>query len=758
MRVRAWIITILLLSSLWANSPFYSVQTHFGQFRRGDMDSLSVEEQLDICAEAGIEMIRDECLWSDVETDSGIYVIPPEVDRYVNSAVAHGIDVYMILNYNNVIYAPSNGSGVTTQANRDAYARYCQAIVEHFSPIGVKHYEIWNEPNHGVLFWTPQPNANDYATLLHTAYDSIKAIDTTVTVIGCATSPAIENPSPYIEGLDFIRDVFLAGGGNYMDAVSFHLYQVAYRPEHEFISYVNSVKLFVGDKPIFFSEFGYPTHNAWPNISLAKQAQYVTRMYLTCLMDPQIRSVVYYDLKNDGTVLEEPEHNFGLLEFDKNPKLAYTALKTLISQADTLRPGTSSSEDDIYIAGMHDSLTIVWAYSGTRSLNLDVNANYVRIEGMLGDTLAYYMTENDTIKLSINESPQYCITQHEAPFVTEFSFDHHDFLLYPGEILQCTYTAKTEDATSLIIDPSALSWEFIGQTGAIEKNIFTASSSGSGMITADIQGVKDTINITILEDPSYYTAETFSDTSTFNLISDNLNMDMSLLSLETGVNWDALSLNYEYSGTTAIAYIYKNILINHHADSVYLDIKTDEKEYDFRLYCKDSKGQSYTLYMKPRPTTWTNTWGTLGCPMEIDNSAIPPVSIYKIYVKLRPGSTSQTIPYTGEILLDNLRIKRGDAVGIINDIDIPKDIQLAQNYPNPFNGHSRIRFQLAQASMVRIDILDLRGSIVSTPLNSFHSTGDHYLNLDMQTLPSGIYIYRLSTPYSTLNKKFAYIK
>ena len=758
MRIKPYIIILLLIGNLWANSPFYSVQTHFGQFRRGDMDSLSVEEQLDLCAEAGIEMILDECLWSDVETDSGVYIIPPDVDHYVNSALTRGIDIYMILNYNNSIYAPSNGSGVSTQSNRDAYARYCQAIVEHFSPIGVKHYEIWNEPNHGVLFWTPQPNANDYTALLHTAYDSINAVDSNVTVIGCATSPAIGNPSPYIEGLDFIRDVYAAGGGSYMDAVSFHLYQIAYRPENEFISYVNNVKSFVGDKPIYFSEFGYPTHTAWPNISLAKQAQYVTRMYLTCLMDPQIRSAIYYDLKNDGTVAEEPEHNFGLLEFDKSPKLAYTALKMLISHADTLRPRSSSSENDTYIADMHDSLSIVWTYSGTKSLDLHVNANYVRLEGMLGDTLAYCITENDTIKLTINESPQYCITQLGLLFVSEFSFDDHDFLLYPDEKLQCIYTARTENDIPLFINPGALSWEFVGQTGSIENGLFTASSPGSGMIIADIQGMKDTINITILEDPGYYTAESFSDTSTFSLSSDYLNMDVSDLSLNTGINGNALSLNYEYSSSTAISYINKNILINHHADSVYLDIKTDEKEYDFRLYCKDSKGQAFTLYMKPRPTTWTNTWGTLSCPMEIDNSVIPPVNIYKIYVKLRPGSTSQTIPYTGEILLDNLRIKRGDAVGIINDIDVPKDIRLFQNYPNPFNGYSRIRFQLSQSSVVRIDILDLRGAIVSTPLNSLHSKGDHYLDLNMQTLPSGIYIYQLSTPYLTLNRKFAYIK
>ena len=758
MKAKACIVTLLLIGSLWANSPFYAVQTHFGQYRRGDMDSLSVEAQLDLCKEAGIEMIRDECLWSDVETDSGIYVIPPEVDHYVNSALTRGIDVYMILNYNNAIYAPSNGSGVTTQANRDAYARYCQAVVGHFSPLGVKHYEIWNEPNHGELFWTPQPNANDYAELLHTAYDSIKAIDSSVTVIGCATSPAIGNSSPYIEGLDFIRDVYAAGGADYMDAISFHLYQIAYRPEYEFLSYLNNVKSFVGDKPIYFSEFGYPTHTAWPNISLAKQAQYVTRMYLTCLMDPQIKSVVYYDLKNDGTVLEEAEHNFGLLEFDKTPKLAYTALKELIFKTNYLRPSTSSSADDIFIADMHDSLKIVWAFSGTRSLKLEVKANYIRLESMLGDILSYYMTENDTIDLTLNESPRYCITQAVTPIVEDFSFSDHDFLLYPNESLKCRYSAKTENGTPLIINPSAVSWEVIGQNGDIENGIFTAFAPGTDMIVAEIQGIKDTINITILEDPGYYTVESFSDTLDFSLVSDYLNMNTSYLSTNSGITGGALSLSYEYSGSTAIAYIFKNIMIDHHADSVYLDVKTDEKEYDFRLYCKDSEGHAYTLYMQPRPSTWVNTWGTLSCPMEIDASAIPPVNIYKIYIKLRPGSTSQTIPYSGEILLDNLRLKRGDAVGIDHNNNIPSNINLSQNYPNPFNAHSRIHFQLGQPSILRLDILDIRGSIVSTPLNSFYSAGDHYLDIDMNTLPSGIYIYRLSTQNSTLNRKLAYIK
>ncbi|MEA2077263.1 MAG: T9SS type A sorting domain-containing protein [Candidatus Marinimicrobia bacterium] len=758
MRVRVWVIFIAIISFLFANSPFYAVQTHFGQYRRADMDSLSMELQLDLVYEAGIEMIRDECLWSDVEIDSGIYVIPPEVDRYVSSALARGIDVYMILNYNNTLYATSNGSGVTIQANRDAYARYCQAIVGHFSPMGVKHYEIWNEPNHGVLFWIPQPDANDYTLLLQTAYDSIKAIDTTVTVIGCATSPAIGNPAPFIEGLDFIRDVFAAGGGDFMDAVSFHLYQVAYRPEYEFRSYANSVKSFVGDKPIYFSEFGYPTHTAWPNITLEKQARYVTRMYLACLMDPQVRSVVYYDLKNDGTVYAEPEHNFGLLEFNRSPKPAYTGLKTLISNSNASRPLSYSAENDIFTVRMSDSLNIAWAYSGTKSIKLAVDAQYVRIEGILGDTVAYHITANDTISLNINEDPVYSIVLDEKPLVDEFTFLHKDYLFYPGESIKCNYNASTANGISIVIDPSALNWIFIGQNGLLENNNFIANSPGEGIIVGEIQGKRDTIFINVLEDPGYYTAETFSDTDGFVLESSSLNMNVSGLIEQGGTNWDALALSYEYSGSSATAYLHKNILINHLADSIFLDFKTDDKEYEFRIYCRDGNGVSYTLGLRPRPTDWINSWGTLGGPMSIDGSAMTPVYIEKIYIKLKPGTTTQTTPYSGLIMFDNLRIKRGDAVGIKDENLIPGQIFLSQNYPNPFNGISRIYFHLPYDSQVRIDIFDLKGAVINTPVHSMFRSGEHYFDLDMQNIPSGVYIYRLSNNTEMISKKFVYMK
>jgi len=758
MKLRNWIILFLLTAMLYANSPFFGVQTHFGQFWRYDMDSTSVEQQLDMIQAAGIEMIRDECLWSEVEKDSGIYVIPPRVDHYVRSALSRGIDIYLILNYNNTLYAPSSGSGVTNDTNRIAYARYCQAVVNHFSPLGVKHYEIWNEPNHGVLFWTPQPNANDYTALLQTAYDSIKAVDSSTIVIGCATSPAIGNPAPYIEGLDFIRDVFAAGGGDHMDAVSFHLYQIAYRPENELISYLSNVKSYVGEKPIYLSEFGYPTHDGWPNITLEKQAQYITRMFLICQTDPQMRSALYYDLKNDGTVLTEPEHNFGLLEFDKTPKLSYLALKQLIGKTQAQMPTGIIQDNDRYLLTYSDSLSVGWTYSGIKNIKHHTGASYTRTENMYGDTLAYNMTANDSIYLTLNENPRYFINQSVSPRVETFSFDHHDYLLYPNEELKLSYYAEDPDGIDIIADPSCISWSYTGSYGHIFGNIFTATASEEGMIIAELDGKVDTINIKILDDPSTYIVEDFSDTSGFILASTYLDMENSSISSFSEGQDHRLQFDYEYSGSAAIAYIYKDILINHHADSIFIDLITDEKEYDLRLYCKDGNGSSYTLYMKPRPTDWTNSLGTCGCAVDISSSAVPPVRIQKIYLKLRPGTTTQTEPYSGKIYLDNISIKRSTIVGTGNKDIIPSSIRLSQNYPNPFNGNTRINFYLPQNESIRLDIYNLRGELILTALNRYLSSGEHTIDLDLSGLASGVYIYKLSSTHNQINKKFVYLK
>ncbi|MDZ7264741.1 MAG: lamin tail domain-containing protein, partial [candidate division KSB1 bacterium] len=81
---------------------------------------------------------------------------------------------------------------------------------------------------------------------------------------------------------------------------------------------------------------------------------------------------------------------------------------------------------------------------------------------------------------------------------------------------------------------------------------------------------------------------------------------------------------------------------------------------------------------------------------------------------------------------------------------VPRQTMLAANYPNPFNAMTCIRYQLAEAAAVEIEIFNLAGQCVATLLSMQQSAGNYQLLFDGrdsggQPLPSGIYLVRLKT-------------
>lgn len=74
---------------------------------------------------------------------------------------------------------------------------------------------------------------------------------------------------------------------------------------------------------------------------------------------------------------------------------------------------------------------------------------------------------------------------------------------------------------------------------------------------------------------------------------------------------------------------------------------------------------------------------------------------------------------------------------------VPEDNMLGQNYPNPFNPLTTISYQLKEDSQVRVDIFDILGSMVIQIDNGEKSSGKYELEFNAESLPSGVYIYRI---------------
>ena len=84
---------------------------------------------------------------------------------------------------------------------------------------------------------------------------------------------------------------------------------------------------------------------------------------------------------------------------------------------------------------------------------------------------------------------------------------------------------------------------------------------------------------------------------------------------------------------------------------------------------------------------------------------------------------------------------------------------LSQNYPNPFNASTRMTFEIRMKGHYSLDIYDLRGVLVRKLFSRDFESGTYEVNYDFSSLPSGVYLYRLSSGKGQAeSRKFLLIK
>ncbi|MFZ5433009.1 MAG: C25 family cysteine peptidase [Calditrichota bacterium] len=73
----------------------------------------------------------------------------------------------------------------------------------------------------------------------------------------------------------------------------------------------------------------------------------------------------------------------------------------------------------------------------------------------------------------------------------------------------------------------------------------------------------------------------------------------------------------------------------------------------------------------------------------------------------------------------------------------PLEYRLYQNYPNPFNGTTTIQYDLKRQGLVELQVYNVLGQEVMTPMHEVQAAGTHRIQLDVGDLPSGLYLYRI---------------
>ncbi len=88
------------------------------------------------------------------------------------------------------------------------------------------------------------------------------------------------------------------------------------------------------------------------------------------------------------------------------------------------------------------------------------------------------------------------------------------------------------------------------------------------------------------------------------------------------------------------------------------------------------------------------------------------------------------------------------------------DVRLYQNYPNPFNPTTTIRFESHTTQQVKIELFNSLGQKIAEPFKQIVKPGMYSIdvNSSLLKLVSGVYYYRLTTPFILESMKMILIK
>jgi hypothetical protein len=79
-------------------------------------------------------------------------------------------------------------------------------------------------------------------------------------------------------------------------------------------------------------------------------------------------------------------------------------------------------------------------------------------------------------------------------------------------------------------------------------------------------------------------------------------------------------------------------------------------------------------------------------------------------------------------------------------------------WPNPISENGWIRYHLEEGGNILLEMFDSQGTKVSTLGNGYSQPGNYIIPVSKGSLPSGIYIIRLTTPVESITQKLVLAK
>ena len=292
-------------------------------------------------AELGAKWARVQTGWCRCEPAKGKYDFA-WLDAIVDHLLAMGVQPWFNLGYGNQLYTPEatnqfavGWAPLWSDGAREAWLRFVRALAENFRD-RVKHWEIWNEPNHRN-FWKPhEADPAEYVRFVRMTAPIIRQAVPGAKIIG----PAVWSPS-------YFKGCFENGLGDLIDIVSYHWYRAT--PEDKYEAGVTGCREVLDQHnlklPLWQGESGCPSQTAGAG-AMAKypwtealQARWVVRRTLNDLrlridMTSYFQTADMMYPNEDGTPGGRLNSKGLIRRSDYTPKPAYFAYQCLCALFD----------------------------------------------------------------------------------------------------------------------------------------------------------------------------------------------------------------------------------------------------------------------------------------------------------------------------------------------------------------------------------------------------------------------------------------
>lgn len=242
----------------------------------------------------------------------------------VTQAVAHGLKVDALLSYVPAWAKLPDGSPDVRR-----FAAFAAAAAAHLAPLGVRTFEIWNEPNlHGN--WGRVVSPREYGDLLKASYLAIKAVVPSSTVLSGGLAPAAtDSQAQSMSPLTFLTALYADGFGPYLDGIADHPYSypdLPNTPDHwnqfHLLPLIRQLMVTHNDgaKLIWVTEYGAPTSG--PNaVSPADQAKMIAEAIGDRRSWPWLGPIFVFDWQDN-----RPDRSFGITSHAGETKPAHAIL------------------------------------------------------------------------------------------------------------------------------------------------------------------------------------------------------------------------------------------------------------------------------------------------------------------------------------------------------------------------------------------------------------------------------------------------